>query len=291
MKKLAFHTALLFIASSAVLSCSRQANLKSEFEEQKRVINCLFADGDNFKVYTTLTATPIDTSLMVSDTLAEVRLFEDNVYKETLPYNRIAAFYNSTTIAKLGKRYRIEVRNPSLTNNLFEANASAALPDSFSVFNASFKDSFTTDAFGNWLGKIHFEIPYAAGLINPELTLEYYDAVNSSYSPVLSFTPDNNWKRYAINSIATGSYTINNEDWGGLSKGFDLLVSSLDYRVQNQTVFRIGLSNLSSDWRNYQTSLTAYLKANGADQLQLFSNVNGGYGIFAGKSVNKVIVK
>ncbi len=277
---------------SLTASCEREANLNSKFEEQKQVVNCLFENGENFYVYTSLTGTPTDSNLVGTDTNSIVILYENNVYKEIMPYIKFNAVYQSLTIAKPGVNYRLEVRNNRFIGNRYQVDAAATIPDSIALINAYFKDSVMQDAFGNWMGKIHFEVADKTGMVNPELGIEYYDAQKSKYSPILNFTPDNNWKKYASASISSGTFTVNNSDWKGATKAFDLYVTSIDYHSQGLTQFRLSFSNLSNDWRTYQTSLSAYIKAGGTDQLQVYSNIIGeGYGIFAGKCVSRVVVK
>lgn len=273
-------------------SCERPANLNSKFEDQKQVVNCLFANGDNFYVYTSLTGTPIDSNLLGTDSNSVVILYENAVFKEIIPYVKFYSVYKSSTIAKAGANYKLEVRNPRFADNRYQVDAVATIPDSISILNAYFKDSAKQDAVGNWLGKIHFEIADKAGMLNPEMFIEYYDAQRAQYSPILSFIPDNNWKKYASAGVTSATYTISNSDWKGVTIAFDLYVTSIDYNVNGLTQFRLNLSNLSSDWRTYQTSLSAYIKAGGTDQLQIYSNIIGqGYGIFAGKYMSKVVIK
>ncbi|MDZ4759198.1 MAG: hypothetical protein SGJ10_13815 [Bacteroidota bacterium] len=276
-------------------SCQREINLTSQFEEQKQVVNCLFENGKNFYVYTSLTGTPTDTNLLGTNANSVVILYENNLQKEILPYSSNSAVYQSNTVAKIGNTYKLEVRDTRYqpSDKHYMVTASTTLPDSIGLINPYFKDSVMQDAFGNWMGKIHFEVADKNGMVNPELVIEYYDPQKSDYSPISNFIPDNNWKKHASASISSGTYTINNSDWNGATVAFDLFVSSIDYNASGLTQFRLSLSNLSTDWRNYQTSLAAYLKASGSDdQLKVHSNILGeGYGIFAGKSISRVVVK
>lgn len=134
-------------------SCERPANLNSKFEDQKQVVNCLFANGDNFYVYTSLTGTPIDSNLLGTDSNSVVILYENAVFKEIIPYVKFYSVYKSSTIAKAGANYKLEVRNPRFADNRYQVDAVATIPDSISILNAYFKDSAKQDAVGNWLGK------------------------------------------------------------------------------------------------------------------------------------------
>ncbi len=292
--KIRFITCLIFLTAliSVIGGCEKPANLNSKFDVQKQVVNCLFANGENFYVYTSLTATPIDSNLVATDSNSIVILSENGVFKEIIPYQKFNSVYKSSTIARAGVDYKLQVRNPKFADNRYQVDAVAKLPDSITILNAYFKDSAKQDAGGNWLGKIHFEISDKSGMVNPEFFIEYYDAQRAQYASILSFIPDNNWKKYASASITNSTYSINNSDWKGATIGFDLYVASIDYNILGLTQFRLSLSNLSNDWRTYQNSLVAYIKAGGADQLQVYSNIIGeGYGIFAGKYISQIIIK
>jgi hypothetical protein len=256
MKKILF-----VIPFCVLLSCEKEAKLKIPEAKTKPVVNCYLNPADTIiKLRLTMSA-PLynsgNTSIYDPVTNANVSIYSASSVKQMI-YNANSNYYELKTQdfpLAAGETYKLKV---TLANG-YNADASTTIPSKTVYVNSlSFNESSTP------LFKINFSD-------DPSNTNNYYVlSVSSINAP---FSTDTAYIFCAENSITDAN-----------SNGGTYQVEL--FSLATQTLYPIGydcyLNNVSKEYFQYYSSINKSQNQNlFSEPTLVYSNVNGGLGIFA----------
>lgn len=284
MKKviLFIYTSLLFI------SCEKELILEQEDIDRKLVVNCIFSPDTNFRVFVGYTQpmNEVD-SIYAQDAL--VILFENNAVIDTMSYE-LGGWYSSPYLPQVNESYQIQVLDG---NNI--AFASSYVPDSIQNFTGTYELIYNQSGGGN---NPSYEIEYIYKFSDPPESNFYhimegiYFQTPENYQHLsdpsvladseLKFEPGSLFFSDDLFNGDTVNITINLIHLGGLGgqpapfSGSVKSTSEEYYLFMKSWVKHKFNQNTSS---NLEDPITVQFQ--GAPT-ELYSNVSGGYGIFAG---------
>jgi hypothetical protein len=271
------------------------------------VVNCLFADGEPFKVYISTSFSPyLDAKPKVIKE-AVVEIFENNISLGFLAFEKQyyyilrvsepqpldSCFTNQNIVPKAENTYRIEVSVPGYKKITATSRIPTKIITKPIIFNTQ------QEIRENYIYSYNF---YKFGFTDPP-EANYYHISTISYNPF----PSNAGNFYvevplfSKDPVIEEANTYNNlynimmysfSDWRFNGKDYDFEFeigdSNLRYSGDTLDVF-ISLNNTSKEFEYYIKSLMASMKNKDnflAEPLPIFTNIVNGLGIFAGYSHN-----
>jgi hypothetical protein len=308
---------LFLVVLVAFFGCEKDLEYDLPGALPRLVVNSLFCEDSLLHIEVSVSASPGDGAKIKSLRDAQITLFEnqvlikdfsvDSMFAAPLDFegNPIASvapaklFFHRTltTIARSGRPYELEVRFPGLAT----INASGTVPRPVRVRTIPqvLNESILVD--GTPLDRLEFEIDDNGGENN------YYGLELLAHKPGSGEPPHkmvffSGEKSFAENLIATtGQHTqgvyyqpssgvyFSNGKFKGQRKTFEVYVDPEYLGTQYQLSVRV--LTLSREFFEFATSYQKQ-KSNAnnpfAEPTQVYSNIQGGLGIFAGYSVTEV---
>lgn len=291
-----------------LFSCTKELDLKIPSLPQKVVVNALFCPDSIMKVYVSLSAGMDENIPKVEN--AVVKLYEDGIFKQ-LAVHQSDGLYNTFILPKAGKKYRIEVE----VSGYEMVWAESTVPPNTLVSSFSCKLLEGTD-------------PEDWGFHNSETKLTFQDDPgNLNYYELLFYTLNSNVKTYAEMvgarldvtdlSIKTDGeldfnpqqYFFSDQLFNGIEKTILLNWFGGEYidPVSGESVkqiFYADFKTVSPEYYNFRKSWTKHVFNQNTDlhyddpiallflgdPVEMYSNVQGGYGVFAGFNKQSVQV-
>lgn len=299
MKKLIQLSAIIILLAS-VASCRKEIPLNLDTYEPKIAVSCLFEQDSNFYFYVTESQSPLDNDTFPALQNATITITNSLGKTETITvmvdhdyYYNTKQEYKSNMKVMPGLTYNVSVDHADFGT----ATASASVPtgtqisrlDTMSViefgfpalrFNLSFKDPAETNYYTLKV------FAYAPEVIYDKNTWLPIDTAMTFQEVYYSMPSDG--------LIGGNGSVFSDELFNGTEYSFSFTVDQyyLDYVMTQLPEFSserrfmlVELRSLSNEYYKYQTTLNSFWNADGnpfAQPVQVFSNVNGGFGIFAG---------
>jgi hypothetical protein len=302
-----------------MFSCETFIEIEVPPVEQKPVLNCLFAENKQFKVYLSLSMDVNDTTETKIEG-ASVNLFANGEFIEELADSG-NGFYKSGHLAELNSEYRIEAS----INGFETLIASDALPDEIIIDSVFYEKDAVINAYEGKLYSVaniifndnvnianYYEVALATKHKNPFFDSEGdftdnneyiidYDAIAYSLinDPALNSEDLIGW----INSIPFSDKTFNGSKY---YLKIPLVLYEFDYEQNfnpEQSLFII-FNITSYNYYKYKSTMDKHifnqsgwtpddniLLINSGNPVEMYSNVENGYGIFAGYIQHKVEIK
>ena len=302
-----------------MFSCETLVEIEVPPIEQKPVLNCLFAENEQFKVYLSLSMSVNDTS-ETKIKGASVSLFANNEFIEELADSG-KGFYKSSHFAELNREYRIEAN----INGFETLVASDALFEKIIIDSVFFKKDAVVNPYEGELNpevniifndNVNINNYYEIALIethkSPTLNEDGLDYINTeliidndpiAYSlindPALNSEDLIGW----INCIPFSDKTFNGSKY---HLKIPLVLDEFNYEQNfnpEQSLFII-FNITSYNYYKYKTTMDKHifnqsgsipyeniLFINSGNPVEMYSNVENGYGIFAGYIQHKVEIK
>lgn len=287
-------------------SCQKDLITNGEEEESKIVINSFVNNKSEMEVSVTKSFSAFEEPQIEALKDAKVSVYKDDLFLEDLIFSQteedLVGKFSSSFIPETVSDYRIEVSHPDyddirsktqVPNGVDISNASVDFAAGNS-FNFSF-DINDADSTNYYFLKMYFR-SYIVDSITQE---KRYVAQERIEIPVTS-VPDG--QRYLDNGYVFKDDTFNgdNATLAGVAK-YSRIPESLpffgglgDDVVADSTVLYIHLETLTEDAYKYYSSHATYLNTIldvfGENQ-SIYSNVENGYGIFAGVYVDAIGVE
>jgi hypothetical protein len=272
-----------------IASCTKEVKLDFPDAERKTAISCFFTPDSVFRVFVNQTSAILDDSIYYVQN-AQLNLFENGVFFDSLSYDTLG-FYASTKAPVIGNSYRIEVVVPDCPAIM----ASDIIPVKENISSVSFIDSAIFDADG-YFAEINVSFPDNGNQSNYyELLLmkRYVDEWGITRNEIISCSSDkitdNVLKNEGLLDYFPSSYVFSDALFNGTTHEMKLFFwrENLVDNSQIIVVFR----SLSESFYHYKKTLTLHLNNQQSDiwngvgePVPMYSNVNDGYGIFAGYS-------
>tara|TARA_B100001287_G_scaffold57375_1_gene45651 strand:+ start:12923 stop:13849 length:927 start_codon:yes stop_codon:yes gene_type:complete len=294
-------TFLLLFGLLGFLSCEKVIPFEGDVTVAKLVVNSIFQSDSTFKIHLSSSKSIIDTSSYknVEDAEVTISLDNGNIVENLL--HKTNGFYIGEFYPLPNQTYNLSVSHPNFNN----INASDSLPIPI-IINSIDTLSIVDPINGNRLEiKINFSDPgniqnyylvetYVIGLYSEIFnldTLEYILDTNKQYMFLTDEVFQDGgspWKEQGL---------FNDLLFNGQNKSLKVEIPQDDYQGNEgnyqwsyETIsIRIYLHNISPSYYYYRTSLELYQNASGnpfAQPVQVFSNIENGFGVFAGSQVN-----
>ncbi len=309
---------LLFVLSSIFLlpSCYKQIEIEFPQSETSAVLNCLFTNDSIFNVKINKTS-DFNDSISYPVTGAVCKLYTDNQLVEALKSVDKDGFYSTTSgyTAKYNTIYKIEISS----SNLPTITAIDKLPNPPQILNISKQDSVMLDEEGSYLNQLNITINDPVDVLNfYELTcFAYYkydysevwwldsiglQEVDTSYQKTL-LTPQSQdvvIKNEGLLDYAPTTLPFSDALFNGqvYNLNFNYLIPTYsivynDYTINTITNYKliVSIRSISENYFKYKKKFIIH-QANQysdfwdgiAEPVQMFTNVENGYGVFAGYS-------
>jgi hypothetical protein len=301
-------TIVMIIAIGSLLSCIKEVEITPENMEKKIVFSSIANPDSALKVNIRSTVSILDTSDGIIEN-ASVLLYENGIIIDTLDYQN-SGWYISSQMPSIGSEYEI-VASSSLIEH--SSKAKSTIPTSPQVISAS-------HTIGRTLDSEQFPITaFSIEIEDDESTEDYYEILISESDPsstalqiVLtsyyiniddpSIVADGNWD-YAPSSIYISDDLFNgnsktltlNRKWGQYQQDASgNYLPAVDYYA---TIRKISPSyfNYLRSWTVHQFNQNSTINTREpltllfqGDPVDLYTNVENGYGIFG--AYNEVTV-
>ncbi|NOZ46575.1 MAG: DUF4249 domain-containing protein [Chlorobi bacterium] len=288
---------LYFFGMFLIFSCTKEIEVKIPKEEQKLVVNSFFTPDKNIEVHVSQSAYIYDTvSLPVNNAI--VKLYANNNFIDTLTFQS-KGIYLSNIKPVTGKKYRLNVAADGYT----DVTTFDKIPEKTKIISSSRIDNFGVNEYETAYSqlKVTFRDNPNEQNFYEIILIYYYD-----YNPYPYLSTDSTYASFArLNSndpVIASEVEIDNGWWhqslffnDELFNGQKYTLSAI-YRIilspvihEDYTLY-VHLNSVSENYYNYKRKLYQYnqnsdgLWNNSGEAVQIFSNVENGYGIFAGYS-------
>ena len=294
----------LFVIVILVQSCTKIIEIDIPANEPRLVVNSLFTDGHRFKVHLSNTASAFDyTTPVVEDGL--IRLFCNDEEIDTLIFNN--GYYYSNINAEQGEKYSLIVSAPGMES----VSSEDIIPEKTLIESYEHRDSIMMDDNNHPVMQFEIRFTDKPGPNFYELSIiaQYYVAGFQYRHPV--------WYNYISDPtlVSTGLLDYSPESLVFTDKLFDGKETTIkaNYSIQTGEIplvnggpeysylLFVSFRSVSESYYNYirkqiiyQYSLESNIFTGLPDPVHMYSNITGGYGIFAGyssdnKTINVVI--
>jgi hypothetical protein len=277
---LIFLAIILFIAS-----CEMVVDVDLPDIPEKLIINCLFETGKPFEVYINHCVDILynnDSTSFVDNAI--VSMYGDDVLLGTIPNQGNGVYLNETLIPTPGVKYRIVVSAPGYD----EVWAEDTAPEPTAIDSINFDTSTYYDSEG-----IEY---HRTGILfsDDPNSKNYYEIIfqcfNTKYDYFFSYGPRNDNDRVITNEGDELFYSKICVFSDELINGQLYWLRTIDTRKIWEEKYKINLLTTSETMYRFRKSWIRHDYAKSPDILNpiepvtLYSNINGGYGIFAGFS-------
>ena len=297
MKRLLF----LLSISLAYISCEKVIPFEGDVNTPKLVINSVFESDSSFKVHVSSSRSVIDTASFnnIDDAIVTIKDRNENII-ETL--NHVEnGFYKGQTFPQENQTYNLEVTHPNYAN----ITASDSLPSPITI-NSVDTSTIIDPINGNRLQiSMNFDDPentqnyylIETYSVNEYLVIKNSDTTEYELDTTKQFmvltdevfqNGGSPWREQGLfNDLLfngqnkTLELEIPNDSWSGSEDGYDWSYQTLTLRLY--------LHNITLSYYYYRTSLELFQNASGnpfAQPVQVFSNVENGFGVFAGSQIS-----
>ena len=297
MKRLLF----LLSISLAYISCEKVIPFEGDVNTPKLVINSVFESDSTFKVHVSSSRSVIDTASFknIDDAIVTIKDRNENII-ETL--NHVEnGFYKGQTFPQENQTYILEVNHPNYAN----ITASDSLPSPITI-NSVDTSTIIDPINGNRLQiSMNFDDPentqnyylIETYSVNEYLVIKNSDTTEYELDTTKQFmvltdevfqNGGSPWREQGLfNDLLfngqnkTLELEIPNDSWSGSEDGYDWSYQTLTLRLY--------LHNITLSYYYYRTSLELFQNASGnpfAQPVQVFSNVENGFGVFAGSQIS-----
>ena len=297
MKRLLF----LLSISLAYISCEKVIPFDGDVNTPKLVINSVFESDSTFKVHVSSSRSVIDTASFknIDDAIVTIKDGNENII-ETL--NHVEnGFYKGQTFPQENQTYILEINHTNYAN----ITASDSLPSPITI-NSVDTSTMVDPINGNRLQiSMNFDDPentqnyylIETYSVNEYLVIKNSDTTEYELDTTKQFmvltdevfqNGGSPWREQGLfNDLLfngqnkTLELEIPNDSWSGSEDGYDWSYKTLTLRLY--------LHNITLSYYYYRTSLELFQNATGnpfAQPVQVFSNVENGFGVFAGSQIS-----
>ena len=284
--------------------CTKIIEIDVPSHEPVLVVNSLFTDGQRIRVHLSKTASAFDYSTPTVEN-GLVRLFCNDEEIDTLIFNN--GYYYSDVVALRNEKYSLFVSAPEMD----DVSSEDSIPEKTMIESYVHRDSIMMDDNNHPVMQLELEFTDKPGPDFYELSViaDYYVAgfnyrhsVGFKYStdPVLVSTGLLDYYAESIvftDELFDGEQTSIKANYWIQTGEMPLIGEGPEYGY----ILFVSLRSISESYYNYirkqiiyQYSLESNIFTGLPDPVHMYSNITGGYGIFAGyssdnKTINVVI--
>ena len=291
---------ILLIIASTFISCEKVIPFEGDVTVSKLVINSIFESDSTFKVHVSSSRSVVDTASFLNIEDAEVKILDNNGNIVDVLNHLNNGFYMGQTYPEENKNYNLEVKHPNYSN-ITSLDSLPAPININSIDTTTVMDPINGDRIQI---NLNFDDPssfqnyylletYAVSeyiLVEGIDTLEHEIDTAQQYMILTDVVFQNGgspWRDQGLfnDLLFNGQnkvleFEIPFYDESGYEDGYDW-----SYKISG---IRIYLHNISKSYYYYRTSLELYQNTSGnpfAQPVQVYSNIENGFGIFAGSQI------
>jgi hypothetical protein len=267
-------------------SCQKVINIDLPETAPKIVVNSFFTDSSRIKVHLSKSIGILESSAPdITD--ASVLVMKNGVIIDTMYLD--SGFYYSHILAERNKPYTLEVRAPGMESVFCED----IIPEKTILQSYIYTDSILIDEYGMILNELKLDFQDPSGPSFYEVELEAKDG--NSFMGII----------YKNNSdpviTSTGLLDYNPQTLIFTDKMFDGKHCSVKIYFASdpwlEYKLKVSFRSVSESYYTYKAKQFAYLFSLHQDifsgmsePINLYSNIRGGYGIFAGYSSDEKVI-
>jgi len=280
-----------------IVSCTKRIEFNQDQIEEKIVVNSLFTEDSLWNAHISHSRSILDTSQHNFLDNAIVSIFDESNNLVTTLDHISDGFYQSSSVTPIANEtYRIEVDAPGFNS----VSASNAIPTQVPIVNVDTVSSYNSEGDPIMLVSMNFTDP--PGVSNYYMIEMQYIFDMSQWG----WGDDKERGRLEISCSDPNIETVNSFSFLGVDNAYNYLLLkddqfdgqdyTLEFYVINWAEFKdeqlegeIRLMNTSEEFFNYRKSYEIYETALNnpfSQPVQVFSNINGGMGVFAGGTLN-----
>ncbi len=295
---LQFELALISLILTTFFSCSEVIEIEVPDFPISPVINCFITNDTVVKLRLSKTVNPLD-SIPATISDARIWLYEDDVLAGELSYQN--GFFISGIIPQSGKKYSIRAEIPEFPD-IEEISANDFLPTNPIMTSCSFRDSalFDQDGFpvsqaeiniqDNSIGLQYYEVllemSYKRSSSDTVYENRIADYCKENYDPVLT--------KEGLIEFQPRTLVFSNETFSGQTYPLKINFQNELYLEDSYPQFKelkiiVHLRKVSESYYKYkrqliihQSSITSDFWSGTTEPSTMYSNIKGGYGVFAG---------
>jgi hypothetical protein len=272
-------------------SCSKEVTIDIPAPEPKPVLNCLFTSDSLFKVHLSESTSVFDPPFAYGAG-QKIFLYENNIIKDSLRWED--EYYTSNITPQFNASYRIEWVHKDNISSVDD------IPEFVAMQSASFHDSVAIDSDGVFFSECEIEFTdnsfqknyYEISLfklyeLNNEIATD--EAYLFSSDPVIEAE---GLTDYYPSSIILSDTLINGQNYK-LKINYYPPYWSTGEVVDNKYKVIIHFRSISENYYKYKKALIVHEYNQDGDiwdglgnPVPMFTNIEGGYGIFAGYIVD-----
>jgi hypothetical protein len=292
MIRIAIYSLVLMIVFT---SCEKTIDINVESKATKLVVNSLISISPDsvvaVNVSKSLSILDNDNIVYIND--ATVNLYENGVFLQTLSFDNNGNYYAYQVTPDFGKNYSLKVSAPGYKDAYAENN----IPMPIQIISV---DTMTVS--GEWNDMLQCKIKFYD---NPDERNYYFFNVRSLNE---KYDPDSTIN-YSLSNIYFDSTdpiveeTLKNnfgilfsdEMINGQTYSLSVLLNKYDFTGNDTIMVYFNLNSITYDFYLYAKSYANHVSAQGdpfAEPVQVYNNITGGYGVFAGfsSSVDSVAI-
>ena len=276
-----------------MLSCEKSESIVDfPIYPSKLVLNCVFNEDSLWRFQISKSLSVLDNSNINLIDTANIKLYEDDVLIEDLSQSLGDGIYFGNSKPKPNKQYRVEVSvDTSFTD--IEAKAQVPLSVQISQINYVIIDShYYDDEWGYSYGSMEADFNIE---IDDDVSSDNYYSITAYYKDTMYFDDSSSYEVYntQLGLSSEDVYIDDASEWGevifsdelfnGQKVSVKVNVNIWDYKPGMKLYWT--LKNHSEDYYMYKKTFNVYQSVRGnpfAEPVQVFSNIENGYGIFAG---------
>lgn len=295
-------TPILILATSAfvLFSCQKTIEFDGEIKKPKIVVNCLFNTEDTFEVGLSTSLSVIDTGRLGSIETATVKLYDDQDNLVSTLNHISEGFYRDDAFKPLpNTNYTIDVSSEGYTS----VKATDKTPVGVKVKEWKKELLKGPNGYNEYQFSITFDDPigrngYMVGVManyvfedsfSNEKTNNYFRLYLNSLDPSLSISAGAGSEYYSERLI------FDDRNFDGEEYVFRFNIEEYYFQDENFRGLDLQFSTLGDPAFDYFVSLNKYKSVSPDDPfstpVQVRSNVENGFGIFGGATVDVVSLK
>jgi hypothetical protein len=280
---------LIFIT---ILLSSCETIVKVDIPQHKPsiVVNSVIDPSEKFQVHLSKSLGSLDSAPLSNINNAEVEVYENDVFIEKLTFEQDGNYSSSNISAKLGRNYKIIAKAAPYD----QVSAEARIPQPVSIENIVIKDSAFVDANMGVKSSLSLTINDPGSVRNYYMvelfeTDSLYSRLSPKYitprDPALESDDYSSTFLFSDVHFDGKAYRLEMEFYNWLEGLYDPVTGEYVY-PEGKRHYVIEFSTISREYYLYKTSFNKQMMNSFnpfSEPVQVFSNINNGYGIFAGK--------
>jgi len=267
-------------------SCTREVNIEIPEHEPKPVLNCLFEKDSIFKVYLGMSAPILGEPLPITGD-EEIKLYGNSTFIESLVWEN--EVYVSTIKAQTNVDYRIEWKKDG---NII--SSSDFTPERSPIESAFYRDSVAFDEFGDKYSEctlVFSDNPQQGNYYEISLFIHYTFEGENITRGMRLFSSDPIINAEGLDEFEPNDLIFSDEMINGQT--YELKLNYFPYRQPPDIDYSliVKFRSVSENYYKYSKALLIhrfYQESNiwngFGSPVPIFTNIEGGYGIFAGYS-------